>query len=339
MPCEEELEMKNNGVITVFVGLYLLSGSCANRDSGEQSVSGSQDTRQGVAILITGAAARISQEAALLEELDARKLLKDVVFIAGVSSGALNAVALNGVLSGKIAWEDYRKILFRLKDSDIFIQNGAVLPVNTEPARALFRHVAVDLLGYEHIGDLPITTALSITRMKDLGFEKTAYRMSSRRINAETDTTLDLVDILMASSAFPLVFPIARIQRATTIPDVGYVDGGFSEDNVPYRALLEFEAYRGVGVERVYIVSRNNGGVPEISEELKRFGINDHGVFDRLGVNFDSITNRKMTESLEKFTKDAPELASRTFVWKPDFAKDFPLFSFDTMQTQYDLTV
>ena len=51
--------------------------------------------RSGTAIILTGAAARIPQEAALLEELYNRGLLKNVVFISGVSSGALNSVVLN----------------------------------------------------------------------------------------------------------------------------------------------------------------------------------------------------------------------------------------------------
>jgi predicted acylesterase/phospholipase RssA len=60
--------------------------------------------RSGIAIIMTGAAARIPKEAALLQELYNRKLLRNVVFISGVSSGAINSVALNGILSGKITW-------------------------------------------------------------------------------------------------------------------------------------------------------------------------------------------------------------------------------------------
>ena len=83
-----------------------------------------QNSRNGVAVLITGAGGRIPQEAALLEELDNRGLLKNLVFISGVSSGALNSVALNGILSGKMTWDDYRNILFNLKNSDIFYQGS-----------------------------------------------------------------------------------------------------------------------------------------------------------------------------------------------------------------------
>jgi predicted acylesterase/phospholipase RssA len=62
----------------------------------DRIMEGDIPKRSGTAIIMTGAAARIPQEAALLEELYNRQLLKNVVFISGVSSGALNAVALNG---------------------------------------------------------------------------------------------------------------------------------------------------------------------------------------------------------------------------------------------------
>jgi predicted acylesterase/phospholipase RssA len=116
---------------------------------------------QGVAIIITGAAARIPQEAALLEELYNRGLLKNVVFISGVSSGALNAVMLNGILSGRITWKEYKDILCNIKNEDIFIQEGKKLPVNTEPARNLYKKIFEERLGYYQIGDLPYTTAIS----------------------------------------------------------------------------------------------------------------------------------------------------------------------------------
>ena len=99
--------------------------------------------------------------------------------------------------------------------------------------------------------------------------------MCSRKINEESDPSLSLVDIMMASSAFPVVFPAVRIRNVKTIPDVEYVDGGVGEDHVPYHALLDFEKFRGAEVEKVYIVSRKSDSIPEISDELKNLGIND----------------------------------------------------------------
>lgn len=297
-----------------------------------------EEPRQGVAVIITGAAARIPQEAALLEELDRRGLLKDLVFISGASSGALNSVVLNGILSHKLSWKDYKKLLSNLKTDNIFVQQGKHLPVNTSPARNLYKKVAEEKLGYHSIGDLPFTTSISITHLEDAFLKKTSFRMCSRKINTETDTTLSLVDIMMASSAFPIVFPSVKIKNATTIPDIEYVDGGVGEDHVPFRALLEFEKHRGKGVEKVFIISRKSDNVPELSEELQGLGINDKGLFDRLGISFDAFLRKGFINQLHAYSEVAPELITRSYVWIPELDTNYLLFNFDNLKEQYDLT-
>jgi hypothetical protein len=294
--------------------------------------------RSGTAIVMTGAAARIPQEAALLEELYNRGLMKDIVFISGVSSGALNSVALNGILTGKMTWAEYREILFKLKNSDIFIQEGKKLPVNTEPARRFLTGIVEEKLGYHQIGDLPYMTEISFTNLKDLDLKKTVYRMCSRKINEETDTTLSLVDILMASTSFPIAFPKVRIANVKTIPNVEYVDGGVGDDHVPYHALLQFEKFRGRGVERVYIVSRKSDSIPEVSEELRVLGINDKGIFDKLGISIDNILKRGIIKRLSAYASEAPELVPLSYVWIPDFQADFLMFNFGNLKEQYDMT-
>ncbi len=295
--------------------------------------------RSGTAIIITGAAARIPQEAALLEELYYRGLMRNVVFISGVSSGALNAVILNGILSGKMTWYDYKDILFNLKNKDVFIQEGKKIPVNTEPVRQLMERVVEGKLGYHQIGDLPFMTEISIVQIKDLDLKKSVYRMCSRKINSETDTTLNLVDIMMASSAFPIAFPRVRIRNVKTIPDADYIDGGVGDDHVPYHALLEYEKYKGVGVERVYIISRKSDSIPEVSEELKGLGINDKGVFDKMNISLDNILKKGIFKRLEAYADEAPELIPLSYVWIPDFQADFLLFNFEHMKLQYETTL
>ena len=295
-------------------------------------------TRSGTAIVMTGAAARIPQEAALLEELYKRGLLKNVVFISGVSSGALNSVALNGILTGKMTFTEYKEILFQLKNSDIFIQDGKKLPVNTDPARKFITSIVEDKLGYHSIGDLPFMTEISFTHMSDLDLKKTVYRMCSRKINNETDTTLSLVDILMASTSFPIAFPPVRIRNVKTIPDVKYIDGGVGDDHIPFQALLDFEKFRGTGIERIYFISRKSDSIPEISEELRVLGINDRGAFDKLGISIDNILKKGIIKRLEAFSAEAPELVPMSYVWIPDFQADFLMFSFSNLKSQYDLT-
>lgn len=294
--------------------------------------------RKGVALIITGAAARISQEVALLEELDRRGLLNNIVFISGVSSGALNSVVLNGILDKKITWDEYKDLLFKLKTSDIFIQNGKKIPVNTSPARALYTKIAEERLGFRTMGDLEHTTSITITRFKNAGLKRIDYRICSLPINKESDTSMGLVDIMMATSAFPVVFPPVKIKNATTIPDGYFVDGGAGNDRVPYRALMEFEKYRGIGVEKVYIVSRNCDSMPDLSEELRGIGINDKGIFDKLGFSLDVLLTKELIKKLNQYTIEAPELSKRTYIWIPDFKADFLLFNFDDLEKQYSLT-
>lgn len=295
--------------------------------------------RSGTAILITGAAARIPQEAGLLEELYNRGLLNDVVFISGVSSGALNAVMLNGILSGKMTWTEYKQILFNLRSKDIFVQNGwRRLPVNSQPARDLYTRIVENRLGYHQIGDLPIPTSISFTHLKRLDLKKDVYRMCSRKINEESDTTLSLVDIMMASSSFPLAFPAVRIKNVTTIPDVEYVDGGVGDDHIPFHALLEFEKFRGSGVAKVYIISRKSDSIPEVSEELRGLGIDDNGKFDKIGISLDNILKKGMIKRLREFSQQVPDMIFLSYIWMPEFKDDFLMFNFDHLEEQYKLT-
>ena len=204
--------MKTFVFLLIFISTAIVN-IADGKNADKNKATSYQRPRSGIAVILTGAAARIPQEAALLEELDRRGLLKNLVFISGVSSGALNSVVLNGILSGKMSWDDYKTILFNLKNKNIFVQDGRKLPVNTSPSRELYKSLVEDKLGYFRIGDLPITTGISFTHLKDLDLKKTVYRMCSRKINQETDTTLNLVDIMMATSAFPLVFPAGQNQK------------------------------------------------------------------------------------------------------------------------------
>lgn len=298
----------------------------------------SYQKRSGTAVIITGAAARIPQETALLEELYNRGLLKNVVFISGVSSGALNSVILNGILSGRITWEEYKQMLFVLQNKDIFIQDGRKLPVNTDPLRKFLTEVVEGKLGYKTIGDLPIMTEISFTHLRDLDLKKTVYRMCSRKINEETDTTLSLVDILMASTSFPIAFPPSRIRNVKTIPDVKYVDGGIGDDHLPYHALLEFEKFRKAEVEKVYFISRKSDSIPEVSEELNVLGINDKGRFDRMGISLDNILQKGLIKRLTAYAEEVPGHVPYSYVWIPDFQKDFLMFSFNDLKEQYEIT-
>lgn len=324
-------------ILIVFT-LILISDSKPSEPERPSGTTIQPSAGSGTAIIMTGAAARIPQQAALLEELYNRGLLNDVVFISGVSAGAINAVALNGILDGKLTWEEYRKTLFNLDNNDIFLlQEGRKLPVNTDPVRNLYREFVEEKLGYRRIGDLPIMTEISFANYRDLKIRKNIYRMCSRKINEETDTTLNLVDIMMASSAIPFAFPPVRIGNVSTIPDLEYVDGGFGIDYVPFKALLDFQKYRGEEVKQVYIISRKSG-LAGISEELKMLGIDRKAASERFENSLDNVLWKILINRLTAFAKDAPEMIFHSYVWIPDFDQDFLLFNFSNLEEQYMIT-
>jgi len=294
--------------------------------------------RQGTAIVITGAAAKIAQEAALLEHLYEQGMLNDVVFISGASSGGLNAAVLNGILSRKMTWSEYKGILSNLKNEDIFIKNGKKLPVDTDPLRNLITKIVSDRLGYKALNDLPYPTALSIVNLKALPLKDRTYRLCNKKINAESDSSLSIVDVLMASASYPFAFPPVRIGNVKTIPDVTYHDGGIASDHVPYQAVIEFEKMRGIGVKKMIVISRKRDTIANLNDELQQFGIDKFKFFDKMGVSPEAISNRGFYKRLKDLEKESPELAERTYVYVPDFKDEFLMFDFCDLGKQYDVT-
>lgn len=293
--------------------------------------------QQGTAIVITGAAAKISQEAALLEYLYNNGMLNDVVFISGASSGGLNAVVLNGILSGKLTWNEYREFLAKLNNDDIFKVNGNKLPVDTEPLRNLIIKFISQRLGYKTLADLPIPTSLSIVNLKAIPLKERTLRLCNKKINPESDSSLSIVDVLMASTAYPIAFPPTQISNVKTIPNIPYYDGGIAEDRVPFEAVAQFERYRGVNVKKMIIVSRTRDTVP-IAEELVPFeGVKFRGI-DKMEVSPETLSYRGFLKRLKDLEKQYPQLAEKTFVFFPNLEEKFLMFDFSTLAHQYELT-
>lgn len=329
--------MKKNSLISLLMPILF---SANIFQTGAQNITAKVSARppEGTAVLITGAAARIPQEAALLESLYNNGMLHHVVFIAGVSSGALNTVMLNAILTKKITWNEYRNILFNINDSDIYRSKDKKLPVDTAPLKSLLTSILHDKLGYFRIGDLPVPSAISITDIDILKLIRRNYRLSNLKINPESDPSLDLVEILMASTAFPIVFPGVRIDNAPTLPDHDFIDGGLVDDHVPYTSLLQFIKYRGQSVDTVIIVSRKSVLHPDLSEELLTLGINDKGLMDKLGISPEDFLMSAFIKGLRSLQKEAPDLAKRTLVYIPDFEQNFLMLNFNDLEEQYRTT-
>ncbi len=320
------------------LGLFLIPGLFGIVHSENNGLPGHQEGRpEGTAIIITGAAARIPQEAALLENLYRQGMLNDVQFIAGASSGALNTVVLNAILTHRYTWKSYLNLLFTLRNENVYKLNGKKLPVDTEPLRKFLSLVVNETIGYHKIGDLPITSAISITEEKLAGITSKNFRLSNKKINPESDPDLDLVEVLMASTAIPIVFPAAWFSKAPTLPEHRFVDGGVGEDHVPFKGMLDFIKFRGKSFEKVIIVSRKADKKPELSEELRLVGIDDKGILDKLGISLDGIMFKGFIKGLRALQKEDLDLAERTYIYIPDFQNDFMLLDFTNLERQYEV--
>ena len=315
------------------ISVILFTGCNKSKQQTQISTKG-----KGTAVLITGAAARIPQEAALLEKLYSSGSLKNVVFIGGASSGALNAVMLNGILSEKITWKQYICWLNEISNDSVFINRDKRLPVDTSPLRNYLTRIVNDSLGYYKLKDLPITTAISITELNMLDIPKKNYRLSNKKINSESDPNLDIIDVLMASTAFPVVFPEQKIKNSTTLPERTFVDGGMGEDHVPFSGLIDFIRSRNESVEKVFIISRKSDLEPDINKELDAVGIGDIKVFDRIGVSLDEFLQKGFIKGLKEYEEKLPDLVENTFVYIPYFEQKFLLLDFNTLKEQYTLT-
>ncbi|MEZ5105075.1 MAG: patatin-like phospholipase family protein [Draconibacterium sp.] len=321
-------------ILSVLLGFADVFTGCSNSKQ-QNTFSG---PAEGTAILITGAAARIPQEAALLENLYHKKELNNVVFIAGASSGALNAVMLNGILSHKITWAQYSGWLNQITNDSIFQQKTDKLPVDTSPLKKYITRIVNDSLGFYKMKDLPVTTAISITELNMIDIPKKNYRLCSRKINSESDPELDIVDVLMASTAFPVVFPEQKINNAPTLPPKYFADGGMGKDHVPYMGLIDFMRYSKKRVQKVIIVSRKADLEPDVNQELKEVGVHDFRIFNKIGVSLDEILLKGFISGLKEYKEALPELAKKTFVYVPNFKEKFLLLDFNDLEKQYSLT-
>lgn len=320
------------GILTFLTGV-IIALHFIFRQVPEQEVA--LDQSRGTALVITGAAARIPQEAALLEQLYYSGELNDVVFISGVSSGALNAVMLNAILDRKYTWSRYRKLLFSMTNQSVFYSTDKPFPVNTDPLRQLLTTLLHDTLAYHALKDLPYPTSISTVSLNIKSWADHTFRLSNRKINLESDPDLDLVEVLMASTAFPLAFPPVRISENQTLPSGRFIDGGTTADYIPYRAVLEFEKYSHHHVNRMIIVSRKLDTEEGLRTEMLNMGIDRLDLFDKLGIALEDLAQRSFFRGLESLIKEAPVLSEKTFIYLPAIPENYPLFDFENMKDQY----
>ncbi len=211
-----------------------------------------------VAFVFSGAAARIAQQAVLMKYLVQGKAFKDGTpvipsVLAGASSGGLSVVVLNAILLSeglvegpaletRFSWTDYEQLLSKLKKKDVY-KEGSILRrsleivgedalYDTTPLRKLLTDVVERRFGWHTLGDLPVKSYISVVEQKT---------GKVHRLCSEENPDLPLVDVLMATSAIPVLFPPVDIRLPDQKEAVLCVDGGTGPDMIPVDAVRNDE--------------------------------------------------------------------------------------------------
>ncbi|MBD3285709.1 hypothetical protein GF359_04555 [candidate division WOR-3 bacterium] len=288
--------------------------------------------------VFSGAGARIAQECALSEVLikgltpSGEKIVPDVM--SGSSAGAINIVAINAILDPGVefGWEEYKnEVLFPLKNKDVYtftpfapFLGDSVFETN--PLRKLFKDIVEERIGYKTLGDLYLPTYISVVR-------RSSGRNLRLSAKSKKHSSYTLVDVLMATSAFPVVFPTQRIRGLSG----RFFDGGTGRDDLPVEAFAKEKC------RRIYIISkmrskrrakRETGITPSLKEFVKekmRFELSENAL---LAIDF--LMDDLFVCELDR----AIELASdKAFLYIPKLSKDYPILDFSTQEKQYAETI
>lgn len=202
----------------------------------------------GIGWAFSGAGGRIAQHAALMSALlngtypNGKPMRPS--FLAGASSGALSAVMLNAIIETQerglgangVTFEMYKSFLFNVQNSDVYSSNLFMIPANIangfildNSPFAITINKWLTRMSYTTLGDLYLPTCISVVD-RDTGFTMRLWSDDSRYAG------LDLLEVLMASTALPIAFTPRQING---LPNQYFIDGGTGEDTLPVVPLLQ----------------------------------------------------------------------------------------------------
>ena len=298
------------------------------------------------ALFLTGAAALISQEVAIVDKLIEKKGLEiapDKTMLAGFSSGALNIGAINSCFrhENPLSWDDYfkEKILFNIKTSNVF-KREKFIPVNTRPLKEMLS----DFFG-----------AGELHQMKDLSFESFILTFSYRRLTTLWGSNLfnqhqqiNLIDLMMATAAIPFIFPDQTIHSSDDKKLKSlkghFGDGGTGGSFKRFEYYLKKYQKQQGQLDKIFIISPMREISPEDFDELNkmvpstnlfRMDIKD---FKVLRFFMEMISKNGFDNFLKRFhhwTKKHP-IANEIYVCVPQMAKNFQLLNFNHQREQYN---
>ncbi|MCP4698126.1 MAG: patatin-like phospholipase family protein [Gammaproteobacteria bacterium] len=304
-----------------------------------------------IGFLFSGGGALIAQELALAKALieglypQGRKVSPAIHAeearagtIAGASTGAISSVFINAIIEKRLTWRTLEEeILFPLKNKDIYevsvflddiadaFERGFIL--NTRPLKKTLKKFIqrIEYLNYHRLGELPLPTYISAVNRKT---------GQTRRFYSESvqDANLDLVQILLASSATPIIFPERKVDGAGT-----FVDGGTGPDNVPVKAFVKSKDR----FDELYVITYKHTTKVKSHSSLISPTVSKLPVVSRLPI----VSNIVFTSDVVMQSRFRFQLANvlrlvkkpcKAFLYMPEFDREYDVMEYGKMKSQYE---
>lgn len=303
------------------------------------------------AVLLTGAAARISQEVAFLDQLMEKKGLEinqETTQLAGFSSGSLNILALNACFrnDNPLDWnKDYKEgILFPLTNEKVYTKHGGIhVPVfDTAPLRVTLNSF-LNEMGVEYFGDLAFNTYV-------LTFSERRVRTEwARSTGVNMQQSLNASDLFMASTAIPIAFPAQTIAvkegEDRNFPKHHFADGGTGGQFKRFEEHIGQDVLANGPYETLHIISPMREEGAAAAAELEQ-GFNGHTLQEvakeRVG-HFASKTTfgafLKFLKAIQTWQLTNGPLATNVYVNIPRLESNYGILDFNKEKEQYDAVV
>jgi hypothetical protein len=292
------------------------------------------------AIILTGSGGTISQEVAIIDQLIKNGKLsldENETFLAATGSGALNLVAINACFRNvkPCSWEKLYKenFLSIISNEDTFLK---VDPIHwiTLPQRKLFSEFLKNV-GFSCISNLPFDSAILTTSVND---NKPTWLKSY----AKKEKDIALTDILMASSAIPILFPTQQLNEITNTLSSKFM-GAYYEGAMPglfqkFRKQLKKITLEHGQFEQIFIISpkRVYDYSPLINHDLSEMLPQEKFQFNQF---LNQVSLHGFLTFLIKLEKvnSKNKLAKSITVSIPEMGKDFGLLDYSNQSDKYNI--
>lgn len=293
------------------------------------------------ALLLSSSGGSLSQEVAIIDLLINQKKIEineDETFLAGFGSGALTLVALNACFrkNNPCSWEKFFKedFLNSISNEEIFIK---IHPIHwsTLPLRRKISEFMTES-GYSKISDLPFVSNI-------LAFSVDMQKTIWLKSNSIKEASSDLSDIMMATSAIPVLFPPQQINSVNndrlSIPDGAYIEGAMEGIFKKVKRQLKEVVSENGQFEKLFIVSPQRHFESDIITPYNyhRMNLDEK---DNFSDYLDNISMSGFLQFLKKLQRanSKKKIAKSIYVCMPEMASSLDLLDFSDQSVKYKET-